>query len=237
VFDAGTRQVVSRRKARNPASNDDNPCVVHWPLAPVPWPLSLKFEFADDFDAGLHVIDRSLGQNSVAEVEDVAGTRASALEQFMHAHAQLGERRHQHRWIQVALHRGTIADIHPGLVDIDAPVDAHYVAAGRVQFLEEACRAGSEVDHGHARRANALDQRARIRRHVANIIVRAERADPAIEYLNDARARRDLQYREGSQHVYQLAHQATPQRLVLVHHFLGTQEISRHPRLRSCSSP
>ena len=30
-----------------------------------------------------------------------------------------------------------VADIHPRLVDIDAPVDAHHVAAGCVQFAEK----------------------------------------------------------------------------------------------------
>ena len=157
------------------------------------------------------------------------GPRAGALQQLMHAHAQLGKRSEQHRRIQIALHRRPVADVHPGLVDVDAPVDAHHVAAGGVQLAEKARRAGAEVDHRNARRANALDQRARIRRHVANVIVRPQRAHPAIEHLNDARARGHLQHGERAQHVHQLAHQAAPQRLVAIHHLLGLEEIARRP--------
>ena len=138
---------------------------------------------------------------------------------------QLGKRREQHGRIQVALDRGAIADVHPGLVDVDAPIDPHHVAAGGVQFAEKSSRAGAEVNHRNAGGADALDQRAGIRRDIADIIVGAERAHPAIEHLDGARAGGHLAEREGSQHVHQLAHQAAPQRLVLIHHGLGPDEI------------
>ena len=72
----------------------------------------------------------------MAEVEDVAGPRAGALEQFLHLGAQFVDRREQRHRVQVALNGRAVADVHPSLVDIDAPVHAHHVAAGGVQFLK-----------------------------------------------------------------------------------------------------
>jgi hypothetical protein len=76
----------------------------------------------------------------------------------------LRHRRKEHGGIEVALNRRTVADVHPGLVDVDAPVDADHVAASRMEFAEEAelCRCRSE---SRARRgADAFNQRARVLR-------------------------------------------------------------------------
>src|SRR5690242_2592939 len=136
------------------------PMITTWPLATGVWPL--QFEFAHDFDARLHVFDRSLRKNPVPEVEDVARPRSGALQQLMHAHAQHGKRREQHRRIQIPLHGRPVADVHPRLVDVHAPINAHHVAARGVQLAEKARGAGTEVDYRNAGRANTLEQRPRI---------------------------------------------------------------------------
>ena len=43
-------------------------------------PRLTHLSFTDNLDRGLHVIHRGFGQNAVARVEDVAGTRAGALQ-------------------------------------------------------------------------------------------------------------------------------------------------------------
>jgi hypothetical protein len=85
-------------------------------------------------------------------------------------------------------HRRAIADVRPGLVDIDAPIHSHHVAAGRVQLAEEAGSARAEVNHRHAGGADALDEGARIGLHEAHVIVRPQRAHPTVEDLYAARA-------------------------------------------------
>ncbi len=67
----------------------------------------------------------------------------------------------------------------PGLVDVDPPVDAHHVAPGSMQFAEEARHASAaKCDHRNAAvERQPLNQRsARVRRNIAHIIVRTQRA-------------------------------------------------------------
>ena len=82
----------------------------------------------------------------MAQIEDVPRTGTGAAQQVMNARAQLRQRRKQYRRIEVALDRRTVADLAPCLVNVDAPIDAQHVAAGRVQLFEEAARPGAEVD-------------------------------------------------------------------------------------------
>ena len=149
------------------------------------------------------------------------------FEKFVDLGAEFGKRREERHRIEIALNGGAVADVHPGLVDVDAPVDAHDVAAGGVQFLEKAGGAGAEVDHRDAGGADALDQGAGVGRGEADVIVGAERAHPAIEDLDGAGAGGHLQMREGREHVDDLAHEAAPQGLVAVHEALGADEIAR----------
>src|SRR5215471_13585376 len=106
----------------------------------------------------------------------------------MHAHPDLGNRSEENRGIQVALDSRPIADVHPGLIDVDPPIHTHDVPARGVQFLEETCRSGAKVNHWNTGRTDSLHQSARVRSHIADIIVGSQRAYPAIENLNHARA-------------------------------------------------
>ena len=91
---------------------------------------------------------------------------------FVNLHSSSGIGEKSATGIQIPLHRGTIADVHPGLIDVDAPVDPHDVASRRVQLAKEAGRAGAEVNHRHAGGADALDQGAGIRSDETYVIVR-----------------------------------------------------------------
>src|ERR1017187_8160163 len=114
----------------------------------------------------------------------MAGAGAGWFEEFVDRRSQLGERGEEGDGVEVALDGGAVADVHPGLGDVDAPIDAHDVAAGGVEFAEEAAGAGAEVDNRDSGGADALDEGAAVGRGEADVIVGAEGADPAIEDLD-----------------------------------------------------
>src|SRR5260370_19919190 len=107
---------------------------------------SSRSELAHHLDHGFHILHRGLRQDTVSEVEDVAGARAGALQQIGDVQLELGQWREEDGGIEVALDRRAVADVHPGLVDVDSPVDAEYVAAGGVKLAEESGGAGAEVN-------------------------------------------------------------------------------------------
>jgi len=62
-------------------------------------------------------------------LKNVPGTRPVRFSNSVTFIFSFGERGEQRAGVEVALDGGAIADIHPGLVDVDAPVDTHHVAA------------------------------------------------------------------------------------------------------------
>src|SRR6266852_4311229 len=122
--------------------------------------VGLRLEFADDFNCGSHVLHWRFRENAMAEIENVTRARTSTLQELMDAHSQLGNGREQYRGVEVPLYRRTVADVHPSLVDVDAPVDAHYVTTRGMQLAKKSSSAGAEVDHGNASGTDTLDQRA-----------------------------------------------------------------------------
>src|SRR5579883_2829132 len=80
------------------------------------------FELADHLDNGLHVVYRRFGKDAVAQVEDVARTRPCSAQQFVDSNLELGHGREQDHGVEIPLNGGAVADVHPGLVDIEAPV-------------------------------------------------------------------------------------------------------------------
>src|ERR1019366_3166226 len=116
--------------------------------------------------------------------------------------------------IESALDGRAVGNIRPGLIDIDAPVAAHDVAAGSVEFAEVAGSAGAEVDDGDAAGLDAFDEGAGIGLGEADVVVTGESADPAVENLNGAGAGGHLHDGEGREDVDDLAHEAAPEGFV-----------------------
>src|SRR3954447_26260802 len=106
----------------------------------------LRLEVPNHLDDSFHVLHRSFGQDTVSEIYDVTWAGPRTLKQLLHLAAEFRERGEQRRGIQITLHGGAVADLHPGLVDVHAPVYSDNVAAGRMELLEEACRAGTEMN-------------------------------------------------------------------------------------------
>ena len=102
----GPPKAISRTASRHPAS------------------AAARRELVHGVDQRAHVVDRRLGQDAVAEVEDVAravpppargwrprGARISGIG----ASSAVG--------IEVALHGDVVAEPRPGRVEVDAPVE------------------------------------------------------------------------------------------------------------------
>ena len=66
-------------------------------------------------DHGDDVIDRGFRQDAVAEIENMAGTSASAAQNFRHSTFYFFRRCEKRNRIEVALHRDIMADAWPSL--------------------------------------------------------------------------------------------------------------------------
>src|SRR5262249_26694885 len=84
-------------------------------------------------------------KHAVAEIEDVAGTAACAAEDIERPGLDALPGAQQGRRVEVALNTA-VADLGPGAVELDAPVDADYVAAGRGHVPKQRGSAGAEMD-------------------------------------------------------------------------------------------
>src|SRR5437763_16806447 len=96
-----------------------------------------RTEFADHLHHRLHVLHLSLRQNPVPEIADVARSCAGALKQLANFDLELGKRSEQRHRVEIALDRRPVTDVHPSLIDIRPPIDAHHADAGRVVLTEE----------------------------------------------------------------------------------------------------
>src|SRR5581483_11769922 len=94
-----------------------------------------------------------LGEDAVADVEDVAGPAAGALEDVEGGRLRPLPRAEEDGGVEVPLHRAARADGEPAPVERDTPVEADRVASRRRHRLEQMGGAGAEVDRRNANRA------------------------------------------------------------------------------------
>ena len=110
----------------------------------------LGSEFTDELHYSLYVFYRGFRQDAMTEVKDMARAGAGTLEDFVYLGFDLRQRSEERYRVEIALNGRAIGDVHPCLVDVHAPVNTHDVAAGGVEFTEEARAASAEVDDGDA---------------------------------------------------------------------------------------
>ena len=96
---------------------------------------------------GDNVIDRSLGQNSVAEIEDMTGASAGAVEDRARALANFGDSGEQRNRVEIALNRNVLTEPLPRFREIDAPVETDNVAARLAHEFEQIAGDRTEMDH------------------------------------------------------------------------------------------
>ena len=156
----------------------------------------------------------------------MARAAGGAVEDVLHALADVRGLREQDGRIEVALHGDVVAHGRPARVQIDAPVEADHVAAGGAHRGQERRRAGAEVDDRRALPQRA-DQRARVRQHERPVVVGREHADPRVEDLHRLGAGGDLTVEIARGRVDEDAHEAAPALGLLVHESLGVEIVAR----------
>ena len=77
----------------------------------------------------LHVFQRCVWQDAVADVEDVSWLSAGASQDVIRRGKEAIARREEDRRIEVALHRAAVSDDSPGFIERLPPIEANHVAA------------------------------------------------------------------------------------------------------------
>ena len=105
----------------------------------------------------LYMFDWRGGQDSVAEVEDVARTARRSRQHVVGRRQDAVQRAQQHRRVEVALNRAVRADALPRLVERRPPVGAEDVAARFAQLGENGAGADAEMNRRNAERREPLE--------------------------------------------------------------------------------
>src|SRR5215211_5325561 len=95
----------------------------------------------DVVDEALDVIDRCLRQHAVAEVEDVTGRATGAVEHRLCPRLDRLPGGEECGRIEVALDGDRAAEPPPCRGEVDPPIDADHVRAGRAHRLQQSGRA------------------------------------------------------------------------------------------------
>src|SRR5260370_12401290 len=175
----------------------------------------------------LHVLDRGLGQDAVAQIEDVAVAAARELKNMLGARFQLLPIREEQDRVQISLDGAAIFEIAPAFVQRDAPVEADDFSAGFIHRGQQRGAISAEIYDGRAGLLQTLHQISDVRQDVTAIILDAQTADPTVENLDDIGAGADLSGGVLGGDVHQLAHQRIPNCREVVHHFLGVKIVAR----------
>ena len=80
-------------------------------------------------DDGFYVIDGSLGENAVAEIEDMAGSARGLVEHGLHPALDLAAGSEEDGGVEVPLDSPVATYFFPAVGEVDPPVEANDVAA------------------------------------------------------------------------------------------------------------
>src|SRR6266550_582947 len=159
---------------------------------------------------GLQRLDRSVGQDAVSEIEDVAGPAARAAEDVTHPRLERRAWREQSDGIEVALDRARGTDALPRRIERNTPVDADHVTPRGRKVLEESGGVGSEMDNGHPGPAREFQGAPAVRLHVGAVVLRGQTADPAVEQLERSRSGIGLRGEIAPDQLREALHQGSP---------------------------
>ena len=162
-----------------------------------------------------------LGQDAVAEVEDVARATSGAGKYVVGTGLGYLEGSEEHGGVEVALNAVMVANAGPRAVKGHTPIDAHQVAAYVGHEFKEGSRPGSEMNGGHSKLAKLLEDAAGVGHDVLLVLVGTEDADPAIEELHHLDAGLNLATEIEDDYVGDLLHQRVPDGWLREHEALG----------------
>ncbi len=103
----------------------------------------------NQIDQGANMVDGSLGQDAVSEVEDMAGAAGGLLEDSSGLAVDLIAWGQEYDRIEVPLNGDAVAESFPGLVELDPPVEPDDAAAGPPLMLKQRGGARAEMDDGN----------------------------------------------------------------------------------------
>jgi hypothetical protein len=170
---------------------------------------------ADNLEDGFY---RGGGDDSVAEVEDVAGAVGGGGEDFRYAVVEdlLGSE--EGDGIEVTLDGDRVVKLAPGEVEWGTPVEAENVAAGLAHDGKQRRGFDAEVDDRDAESLDIADEPGGGGERVVAVVGDGERADPGVEDLDDVGAGFDLLSGVVGEDGDELVHQDGPGVEVAVHH-------------------
>jgi hypothetical protein len=88
------------------------------------------------FGHGMHVLDRRLRQDTMAEVENMAKAVPGSLYDVIHTVLDLGQWREQGHRIKIPLNADVIPEAAPGIIKGHAPIHADHVSTRLPHGLE-----------------------------------------------------------------------------------------------------
>src|ERR1035438_523567 len=185
-----------------------------------------QFEVAHHTDHGLDVFYRRVGNNAVAEVEDVAWTAGGGVQDFVDALFQHFRRSEEGDGIEIALHRMAVPDGAPAFVEGLPPIEADDVGSGGSHGAEKSRCLDAEVDYRHAQFLHGADEAFGSLESIVAVVGGAERADPTVEDLDDISAGLHLQAAVLGQYDDQLVQEQAPRERIAIHHCLGVDVIA-----------
>src|SRR5215831_17796809 len=128
--------------------------------------------FMNEGDKRLHMLDRRLGQNAMAQIKDVPRSPPGALNNISRCRLYLLPGGEKHDRIKIPLNGCLISDFLPSGIERNAPVQADDIGAGLGNFRKQGGRIGSEVDHGNAFPLESMYEFARTRQNITAIVLR-----------------------------------------------------------------
>src|SRR5579864_4822649 len=131
----------------------------------------------------LHMVDRSLRQDAVPQIENMARTPCGLLQDRFSARAYELVLCEQHTGIEISLNRAAMLQQAPAFVERDAPIQSNDLSACLLHIRKKSGGIGAEVDHRHARFSQLFNQPLGLRKNKLPVVLDAQTADPTIEYL------------------------------------------------------
>jgi hypothetical protein len=103
-------------------------------------------------DNRLNILDRSPRQHAMTEIKYMSGTALRRLQNAFDLLPNFLDRRAQDHWIEITLNAHIVSDTLPGIVEIDAPVQADDIAPRLPHQLKQGSGTGAKMDDGDTER-------------------------------------------------------------------------------------
>src|ERR1700680_737684 len=137
----------------------------------------------------LHVLDRRLWQNAMAEIENVSRPSAGTPQNLLRARLQFAPAGEEQNRIQIALHGTPKFQAAPAFIKRNAPVEPNHLRSGFFHRGKKSGAIRTEINDWRSAALQALHQIGNMREHVETVLVHAQADDAAIEDLHHVRTR------------------------------------------------